>query len=112
MPAAPAMSSTGVSSKPRARNSSSATFSMASIDLGCGVRADDGLRVTISLLTSRVGSTSDPYVAPVAFAICSRIDDGVSGNRVMVTPMGARASLTAFTTAGGAPMAPPSPTPL
>src|SRR5689334_13171873 len=40
------------------------------------------------------------------------IDEGVTGSRVMVTPNGARASATAFTTAGGAPMAPPSPTPL
>ena len=30
----------------------------------------------------------------------------------MVTPNGASASATALTTAGGAPMAPPSPTPL
>src|SRR6478672_10502551 len=40
------------------------------------------------------------------------IDEGVTGSLVMVTPNGARASATAFTTAGGAPMAPPSPTPL
>ena len=38
--------------------------------------------------------------------------DGVSGRRVTVTPNGASASATALTTAGGAPMAPPSPTPL
>src|SRR5205085_1487259 len=38
--------------------------------------------------------------------------DGVSGRRVTVTPNGARASATALMTAGGAPMAPPSPTPL
>ena len=37
---------------------------------------------------------------------------GPSGSRVTVTPNGASASATAFTTAGGAPMAPPSPTPL
>ena len=37
---------------------------------------------------------------------------GVSGSRVIVTPNGASASATALTTAGGAPIAPPSPTPL
>ena len=40
------------------------------------------------------------------------IRDGVSGSRVTVTPNGASASATALTTAGGAPIAPPSPTPL
>ena len=42
----------------------------------------------------------------------STIRDGVSGKRVIVTPNGASASATALTTAGGAPIAPPSPTPL
>ena len=37
---------------------------------------------------------------------------GLRGRRVIFTPNGARASATALTTAGGAPMAPPSPTPL
>ena len=37
---------------------------------------------------------------------------GESGSRVNVTPNGASASATALTTAGGAPIAPPSPTPL
>ncbi len=37
---------------------------------------------------------------------------GVSGSLVIVTPNGASASATALTTAGGAPIAPPSPTPL
>src|SRR5262249_40991078 len=37
---------------------------------------------------------------------------GESGRRVTTTPSGASASATAFTTAGGAPIAPPSPTPL
>src|SRR4029079_18291842 len=37
---------------------------------------------------------------------------GDSGRRVNSTPNGASASATALTTAGGAPIAPPSPTPL
>ena len=40
------------------------------------------------------------------------IRDGLSGSRVTVTPNGESASATALTTAGGAPIAPPSPTPL
>ena len=45
-------------------------------------------------------------------SIASTMRAGVSGRRVRVTPSGASAPLTALTTAGGAPMAPPSPTPL
>ena len=41
-----------------------------------------------------------------------RSRDGLSGSLVSCTPNGDSASLTALTTAGGAPMAPPSPTPL
>jgi hypothetical protein len=36
---------------------------------------------------------------------------GVAGNSSIETPNGERASLTALTTAAGAPMAPPSPSP-
>ena len=42
----------------------------------------------------------------------SEILSGDRGKPVMVTPKGESASATALTTAGGAPMAPPSPTPL
>ena len=41
----------------------------------------------------------------------ARIRDGVSGCSVAVIPSWARASATALNTAGGAPMAPPSPMP-
>ena len=37
---------------------------------------------------------------------------GESGSLVTITPNGASASATALTTAGGEPIAPPSPTPL
>jgi anaerobic selenocysteine-containing dehydrogenase len=47
-----------------------------------------------------------------ASSIRARIDVGVTGRRVISTPNGASASATEFTTAGGAPIAPPSPTPL
>lgn len=47
-----------------------------------------------------------------ACSIASTMRAGVRGRRVRATPSGASASLTALTTAGGAPMAPPSPTPL
>ncbi len=39
-------------------------------------------------------------------------DAGLAGNRVTVTPNGARASLMALMTAGAEPIAPPSPAPL
>ena len=47
-----------------------------------------------------------------ASSISDRVVAGLRGRRVMVTPSGDRASATALTTAAGAPMAPPSPTPL
>ena len=47
-----------------------------------------------------------------AESISARTDGGVTGSRVMSTPNGDSASATALTTAGGAPIAPPSPTPL
>jgi hypothetical protein len=51
-------------------------------------------------------------VVQVGHPRSSRIWDGPSGGPVIVTPKGEMASATALTTAGGAPMAPPSPTPL
>ena len=54
------------------------------------------------------------HVSTCSFAasIKARTAGGVTGSLVMSTPKGERASATALTTAGGAPMAPPSPTPL
>ena len=63
------------------------------------------------------GTAGDDRRSPVelhqrASWISATIAAGVSGRRVISTPNGASASPIAFTTAGGAPMAPPSPTPL
>ena len=52
------------------------------------------------------------HARPRASRSRRRILAGESGRRVRATPNGESASFTALTTAGGAPMAPPSPTPL
>src|SRR5207237_8003492 len=72
--------------------------------IGVGVDGDV-VRVVVE-----VGVAADGHAPPSSRR--ARICDGPSGRRVIVTPNGERASATAFTTAGGAPMAPPSPTPL
>src|SRR3546814_740272 len=65
------------------------------------------------------GAPSPPPAAAASYlagglvlSMAERIRSGVRGSSVTLTPNGESASLTAFTTAGGAPIAPPSPTPL
>ena len=69
-------------------------------------------RTAAPLTRARRDASGHAQVVARARSIASRMRAGVSGRRVRVTPSGASASLTALTTAGGAPMAPPSPTPL
>src|SRR6266567_4970991 len=49
--------------------------------------------------------------APTAACILAQTFSGLSGISMVLMPSGASASSTAFTTAGGAPMQPPSPIP-
>ena len=86
---------------------------------GLGDRRADELEVLVADLAGRalaqhqlaVGLTVTVEASP-ASSIAARIAIGVSGWAVRRTPRWARASATALTTAGGEPMAPPSPMPL
>src|SRR4029079_16223846 len=100
-----------------------AAHPMRAPDVGSGLTA---------ILTDGVGQRpprldADGVVAPIdvegdvdlaghaRFSIerkAARIFRGVAGISSIETPNGARASLMALTTAAGAPIAPPSPTPL
>ena len=82
--------------------------------VGIGVDLDV-VGVVVDVAGARRGHGRLPFM--LGSATCSFVEerhDGrrVSGRRVTVTPNGESASATALTTAGGAPIAPPSPTPL
>ena len=68
----------------------------------------DVVRVVVDVARAGRGHGRFPF----ASSRSATMADGVSGRRVTVTPNGESASATALTTHGGAPIAPPSPTPL
>ena len=66
---------------------------------------------TIAVTATLPGASADTMAASVA-GIIERQLSTIAGISSMDTPKGDKASLTALMTAAGAPMAPPSPSPL